>query len=320
MKLLLVKTSSMGDVIHCLPAVSDMRRHRPDLTIDWVVEEGLADLPALHPAVNAVLPVATRRWRKAPFSGRTWGAFNAFRAAARGGGYDMALDEQGLLRSALLARRAHAPTHGYDRHSIREPLASLFYDHRYAVSRARHAIDRNRTLAGLALGYEPDGPVDYGLRVPAAEFDWLPQGPYLLAIHATSRADKLWDEANWIGLGRRAGEHGLTMVFPWGGAEEKARAKRLAAAIPSAVVAPKLTLAQATSLAASATVAVGVDTGLVHLAAAAGAPTVAIYLTSTPGLTGVMGSAPAVNLGGSGAVPSVDEVWAAASDAGAIVQ
>ena len=161
--ILFIKTSSLGDVIHHMPAVTEARRARPETRLAWLVEEAFAPLVRLHPAVNEVIPVAWRRWRKSLYAPATLGEIAASLSAIRAHRYDEIVDSQGLIRSAVIARLAHGRRHGYDRASIREPLASIFYDVRYRVSRNLHAVTRNRMLSGLALGYTPQGAPDYGL-------------------------------------------------------------------------------------------------------------------------------------------------------------
>ncbi len=309
MKILLVRLSSMGDVIHNLPAVSDIALHYPNAELHWVVEEGFAELPALHPAVRKVIPVALRRWRKSPFSAQTRAEWRAFRANLAAERYDLILDSQGLVKSALVTKLAKGPCAGYDRHSIREPLASFAYDRCFTVSRSLAAIPRNRILSGLALGYTPGDAIDYGLPRPSLTLSWCPPSPYVVMLTATSRADKEWPEAEWITLGRTLQARGLNLVFPWGSPAEQARSQRLAAELPGAIVPPRLTLPECAAMLAGARLTVGVDTGLVHLAAAMACPVVAIYCASDPGLTGVMASTPAINLGSNGQAPGQAEVW-----------
>jgi heptosyltransferase-1 len=307
--ILLVKTSSMGDVLHNLPVVSDILRHFPQAQIDWVVEESFASLPGLHPGVKQTLTVALRRWRKSWLKSR--GEIKAACAGLSARRYDLVLDTQGLLKSALIARCAGAPKYGYDWNSAREPLSSLFYDHTFAVAKNLHAVERNRQLAAQAFGYALDAPADYGIKPPALALPWLPTAPYAVLLHATSRDDKLWNENRWIELGQRLHQAGFSAVLPWGSDTEKLRAERLCPAIPGAVCAPRLNLPEAAAMLGQARAAVGVDTGLSHLAAALGTPTIGIYTATDPGLTGLYAGANAVNLGGKGTPPAVGEVIAA---------
>ena len=191
--ILFIKTSSLGDVVHHMPALTDARKARPDARFTWLVEEAFAPLVRLHPAVDAVVPVAWRRWRKSLFAPATLGEIGESLRGIRAHAYDEIVDSQGLLRSALIARLAHGRRHGYDAHSIREPLAAMFYDRRYAVSRDLHAVARNRTLSGLALGYTPQGEPDFGL--DRARFASAGER-YAVLLHATARVSKQWPEAN----------------------------------------------------------------------------------------------------------------------------
>ena len=309
LKIILLKTSSLGDVLHNLPVVSDICRHVPGTCIDWVVEENFSLLPSLHPMVNRVVPVAIRRWRKS-----LWQSRNEIQAACRNlrtGYYDFALDTQGLLKSALITRCVHATRCGFGWNSAREPIASLFYDRTYSVIKNQHAVERNRQLAGQALGYTPQGEPDYGIHAPDLILPWLPTEPYAVMLHATSRDDKLWDEQNWIALGQHLNQAGIRTVLPWGNEQEKARSERLCLAIADAICTPGINLKEAAAMLGHARVVIGVDTGLSHLAAALGVPTVGIYTATDPGLTGLHAGNSAVNLGGKQSPPTVAEVCAA---------
>ena len=308
-RILLVKTSSLGDVLHNLPVVSDIARHYPDALIDWLVEDSFASLPRLHPAVRNVIPVAIRRWRGKLFKAGTWREIAAFRSALSEEHYDIAIDTQGLLKSALLMRGAHGLRCGFDRRSAREPLAAVFYQRTFSVPAQQHAVERNRQLTALALGYELDGLADYGIRPPMiARSGWLPDRPYIVLLHATSRDDKLWDEANWIALGLYLAGKRIRSVLPWGNEAEELRSWRLADAIPDAIVPPRLSLNEAACLLGSAHDVIGVDTGLNHLAAALNVPTIGIYTATDPALTGLHAGAHAVNLGNMARAPDVAEV------------
>ena len=311
-RILLVKTSSLGDVLHNLPVASDIVRHFPDAQIDWLVEESFAALPRLHAAVRNVIPVAIRRWRGKLFSAGTWRDIAAFRLALSAHDYDFAIDTQGLLKSALLMRGAHGLRCGFDRHSVREPLAALLYQQKYSVPKGQHAVERNRQLAAQALGYTPDVAADYGIRVPSIDRpQWLPNGKYIVLLHATSRAEKLWDESSWIALGKYLFEKNICCILPWGSNAEKTRSQHIASAIPEAVSPPRLTLSDAAYLLGTAHAVIGVDTGLNHLAAALNIPTIGIYTATDPALTGLHAGAHAINLGNIGNSPDVDAVIAA---------
>ena len=259
----------------------------------------------LHPAVAEVIPVAWRRWRKLLYALATLTEITSSLRAIRARHYDEIVDSQGLLRSAVIARMAHGRRHGYDWTSIREPLAAAFYDVRYRVSRDLHAVTRNRTLSGLALGYTPKGAPDFGL--DRARFA-VPGERYAVLLHATARPSKQWPEENWIALGQALAVSGLDLVLPWGAADEQTRSQRIAAALPRARVPERQPLDEVARLIAGAEFVIGVDTGLLHLAAALGVPLVAIFCGSKPGLTGPVGAGPIHVLGEQGAVPTVEAV------------
>ena len=315
--ILLVKTSSLGDVLHNLPVVSDIARHYPNAQIDWLVEENFAALPRLHPAVRNVIPVAIRRWRSKLLSTDTWREITAFRNTLATQHYDIAIDAQGLLKSALLMRGARGLRCGFDRHSAREPLAASLYQRTFPVATGQHAVERNRQLAAQVFGYTPEERADYGIQPPAiVRPAWLEEeGVYAVLLHATSRADKLWNEANWIALGRYLHEKHIRCILPWGSEAEQARSLRLAGAIPDAVTPPRLNLNEAAALLGGAKAVIGVDTGLAHLAAALGVPTVGIYTATDPALTGLYAGRRAVNLGNIHRAPDAAAVIAALQQA-----
>lgn len=308
MRLLLVKTSSLGDVIHNLPVVTDILRHFPEAKIDWCVEESFAAIPRLHPGIGQVIPVAVRRWRKNLLRAVTWREIGAFRQAVRQRAYDLVIDTQGLAKSALIARQARGPLAGYAADSAREPLAARFYDRHFSVAKSLHAVERNRRLAAAALGYSLEAEVDYGIAVPAEPLEWLSAERYVVLLTATSRDDKLWPEAHWVALGQRLNEQGYVAVLPAGNPVERERAARLASQISGAIAAPTMRIDQLAALLGRARGVVGVDTGLTHLAVALKTPTVALYTATEPGLTGVFGTGFYRNLGGKNQVPPVAAV------------
>jgi lipopolysaccharide heptosyltransferase I len=306
---LFIKTSSLGDVIHHMPAIVEARRRRPDARFAWVVEEAFAPLVRLHPAVDDVLAVASRRWRHALHRAATWREAYAFRRLVRSRVYDEVIDTQGLLRTAVISQLARGRRHGYDAASIREPLAARFYDVRHRVLRDLHAIERNRMLTGLALGYAPEGAIDFGLdRGRLAPAGSAPVG---ILLHATARETKQWPEDRWIALGRALAARGLELQLPWGTETERQRSERIGAGIPGARVPDRRPLDELARRVAAAKVVIGVDTGLLHLAAALGVRLVGIFVGSEPGLTGPRGQGPIAIVGGKGVVPGADDVLAA---------
>jgi len=308
-RILLVKTTSLGDVLHNLPVVNDIVSHYPGAQIDWLVEESFAALPGLHPKVRRVIPVAIRRWRSKLLNAGTWQEIAAFRALLSEQYYDFAIDTQGLLKSALLMRGAHGLRCGFDRQSAREPFAASFYQRTYSVATRQHAVDRNRQLVAQAIGYTLRGSADYGIQPPVIPRpDWLLVGPYVVLLHSTSRADKLWNEANWTALGHFLHENNVHCILPWGSEIERTRSMRLANTIPDAITPPRLSLTEAAFLLGAARATIGVDTGLNHLAAALNVPTIGIYTATDPALTGLYAGSQAINIGNIGCAPNVTAV------------
>lgn len=322
-RLLLVKTSSLGDVVHALPVASDLRRKFPELAIDWVVEDAYAEIPRLHPAVGRVIPVALRRWRTTLSHAATWREMRAALALLRADDYDIVLDAQGLVKSALLvamARRAPQGRRcGYGRNAARESLATAFYDDGLDIPKTLHAVERNRRLAAAACGYACDLPLDYGVAAaPDAQPAGLGAEPYAVLLTATSRAEKLWPEEHWRALIANLAGRGLHSVLPAGSAAERDRAAHLAATAPThlpAVVAPPMGIAELAALCAGARLVVGLDTGLTHLAVALGRPTLALFSGSDPQLTGAYAGDPPIsplrNLGNAGTPPDAAAAHAA---------
>jgi heptosyltransferase-1 len=311
-KILLVKTSSLGDVIHALPAVTDVKAALPDAQIDWVVEESLAAIARLHPGVDATIVVAMRRWRRAWWRRSIRDEMSACRRRLRAQTYDAIIDAQGLIKSALIARAARGTRHGLDFYSSREPLAP-FYQHTYRIAWELHAVERTRLLFAQALDYAVPPHCDYGLHAEPRGFAWLGKGAYAVLLHASSGDYKLWGEPNWLELGNALNAAGFACVLPGGNDEERARSTRIAEKLRMAVVPPALSLDEVAGLLAGATTVAGIDTGLTHLAAALGVPTVGIYNATDPAATGIYGCARAVNLGGIGRAPTAPQVIAAVS-------
>jgi heptosyltransferase-1 len=313
---LFIKTSSLGDVIHHMPALTDARRHLPHARFAWVVEEAFAPLARLHPATDQVIPVASRRWRHAKTDRATWREVGSFLEVLRERRYEAVIDTQGLFRTGLMARAARGVKHGYDRASIREKAASFFYDVKHSVGRDLHAVTRNRMLTAAALGYEVEGAPDYGLsRVVATD-----ASPYAVLLHATARVTKEWPEAHWIAVGQHIAEQGVGVVLPWGNDRERERAERLAAAIPGARIPARASLDKVAEMIGGARFVVGVDTGLLHLAAALAVPLVAIFTGSVPALTGPVGAGPLAVIGANGQVPAIDDALKALRDIGALAR
>ncbi len=299
MRLLIIKLSSFGDVIHTFPALTDLAAVLPDAAVDWIVEEDFAATAATHPAVRRVLPFAQRRMRWPPWR---WPALRRARqrlaADIRAADYDLVVDLQGLLKSAALTRLSKAPSVGYDAASAREPLASRFYGRTIAVDRHLHAVERTRRLLAAAAGYAvPATPPDFGLRTAAAAppQDLALPARYGIAIHAASWPTKLWPEDRWRTLLSARAAAGEATILPWGSDEERQRAQRLAVGIDGAQPLPRrLTGPELAAVFAGAAWAVGLDSGPMHLCAALDVPGVWLFGPTDPGLTGPVGAAQTV--------------------------
>ncbi|MDE2402201.1 MAG: lipopolysaccharide heptosyltransferase I [Burkholderiales bacterium] len=307
MRVLIIKTSSMGDVVHALPAISDMAQAIPGIQIDWLVEKSFAAMPQQHRAVQRVITLQWRKWRKSLRTPETQAAIRGWLAEMRQQRYDLIIDLQGLLKSAAFACFAQGPRAGYDWHSIREPLASLFYSRKGQVARNLHAVDRCRQLAAQVLNYSlPATPPDFGLQASAEA--WTPgPGPFAALIPCASRPEKLWPQADWIAMAKRLRERGLNVAVMWGSPQEEERAREIAQAVGGNVP-PFLSVAQVGDTLAHASLVIGLDTGMTHLAAAHGRPTLGIYCDHEPGLAGVTGPGQVLSLGGKGHVPTLAAV------------
>lgn len=293
MRILIIKTSSMGDVIHMLPALTDAAAMFPDAQFDWMVEESFAEIPAWHPRITRVIPVSFRRWRKSLFSLAVLREWKAFRESLTES-YDVIIDAQGLVKSAFLGWFAKGKRVGLDFKSAREPLASWFYHKKVSVNFYQQAVLRMRLLMSLALDYKmPDTPPDFGL--DTSRFPHQASAPYLVFLHGTTWESKAWPETYWQALARLAERAGLRVKMTGGNEAEQARAHRIATASPGVDVLPRRTLGEMAALLSGSSGAVAVDTGFGHLAGALNIPTVSIYGATNPDFTGVIG-AKAVNL------------------------
>ncbi|KVD57695.1 lipopolysaccharide heptosyltransferase I [Burkholderia ubonensis] len=322
-KILIVRVSSLGDVVHNMPVIADIRRRHPDAQIDWLVEESFVDLVRLVDGVRDVLPFSLRRWRKKPFSGATWREIGAFRKRLAAERYDLVIDCQGLIKTAWVASWARGPLVGLgnrtDGAGYEWPVR-FFYDKRVPIEPRTHVVERSRQLVAAALGDPaptPAEPIDFGLDTRAASRAVAALGlnlpvPYVVFVHATSRADKQWPDAAWIELGQSLVRRGASLVLPWGNDSERATSERLAKEFgAAAIVPPKLSLPAVVGLIDGAAATVGVDTGLVHIAAALKRPTVELYNFATAWRTGGYWSPNVANLGTAGQPPSIAQVKSA---------
>lgn len=323
MRILIVKMSSMGDVVHAQPLATDLRRHCPDARIDWVVETPFAALPAMNPAVDDVIPIAWRRWRKNLGRSETRAAMKAFWQRLRSQSYDWVLDCQGLIKSAVVAAMVSTKFRaGPDRASAREPLAALAYGKQIAVPRDWHVVRRNRAIGAGAFGYAIDTQARFGLSVPLLSHDeapWMPSRPMALLVTGASRDAKLWPEDHWIEVAVHLQRSGLDLLWFWGAPAEETRARRLAAAAVQAagdaathsVIPPFLSVHDAARAIRSARIVVGLDTGFTHLAGALGRPTIGIFADFDAVQCAVSGDGFCASFGGIGQIPETADVIAA---------
>lgn len=288
-----------------LPAISDIHRYVPDALIDWVVEENFAEIPAWHPAVHEVIVLSHRRWRKNWLSRSSFAERRAFARNLRKRDYDIVLDMQGLMKSAWVVRQAKGRRHGLDWASARESLASLFYHERHTVKFWQPAVLRQRLLASASLGYTFSGEPDFGLQ---RFTDSTPIQDYAVIMPSASRDDKLWPEQDWLAVFEILKQAGLGLKLLAGNEKESARAQALIRDFDNAEVLPRMGLTEIAKLLAACKIMVGLDSGLTHLAAALGRPTIGIYSASTPVRTPLEGAGFTASLGDRGVPPTRDMV------------
>lgn len=316
MNILIVRVSSLGDVVHNMPMVADILRHFPHARIDWVVEEAYADLVRLNRGVRNVIPFALRRWRKSLASAQTCAEMRSFHQTLRAQPYDVVFDTQGLIKSGAVMGMARLASGGRriglangTEGSGYEPISKIFHTMSVPVGARTHAVMRARMVAASAFGYAIDSLADFNLRAPdGSRPAWLPDQPYAVFFHGTARAEKRWDDASWVQVAQSLAARGLPVLLPWGSEPEKQVADRLAARMQNAQVLPRLSMMDAVLLAQRASLAIGVDTGLTHIAAAFNRPTIELYCDSPRWKTEGNWSADIMNLGDLGIPPAVAEV------------
>lgn len=307
-RVLIIKMSSLGDVIHTLPALTDAFQNLDNVQFDWVVEENFSEIPAWHPAVNRVIPVALRRWRKHLFNTLTSGEWQTFRRQLQANDYDAVIDAQGLIKSAFITRLARGHTFGLDKRSARESVAAWFYQNPLFIPKHQHAVERVRQLFAKVLGYSVPDSIDYGIRDvirggleqktsrPAAATlsnSAESNNKQILFFHGTTWDTKHWPEKYWFELARRITETGYKVVIPWGNEVEYQRALRIQRQCEQGkqvLVLDKMNLNGLAKQINSVVAVVAVDTGLAHLSAALDKPTIALYGPTSPGLTGTYGN------------------------------
>lgn len=325
LRILIIRVSSLGDVVHNLPVVADILKRHPEAQIDWLVEEAFISLVRQVKGIRDVIPFALRRWRKRwwipSIARQNWQEIRTLYQTLHRAPYDVIIDCQGLLKTALAACLAWGPVVGLgnrSQDSSYEWPARLFYRTSISLSPKLHVIERSRQLVAAALkdpAPKVGEDIDFGLEAPAPVHSSMLQElhlqqSYLVFIHATSRIDKEWPLAAWIALGQRAGREGLKIILPWGSVAERQTSERIAAAIGSAacVLPKRLDWPEILCLLQQAAAVIGVDTGLVHIAAALKRPTIELYNFDTAWRVGGYGAFSSINLGGATHPPQRSEV------------
>lgn len=289
MRILLVKMSSMGDIYHTFPAISDIKKQFPDAIIDWVVEDSFKEIVQWHPQVNQAIPIQLRRWVKQRDQ-HSWREFKTWRKALQTQAYDYVIDAQGLLKSALIAKCAIATSgvDGYDKHSAREPITHWLYKRTHSVDKNQHAVERTRQLVGKVLGYQPEPALNFGIN---QNFTHIQKNPRkLVFIIGTSWVTKLWATSEWQALTQIALDAGFSVEIIWGSSDEQAIADAIIAACPQATrPAQRLSITTIAEKLVEAAGVVGLDTGFSHLAGALETPTIALYGATSPTKVGLIG-------------------------------
>lgn len=288
MKILLIKMSSMGDIFHTFPAISDIKKNFPSAEIDWIVEDSFKEIVDWHPAIHKVIPIHLRRWVKQR-SKKHWQEFQTWRRELRTETYDYIIDAQGLLKSAVIAKCAKSHgIDGYDKSSAREPVTHWFYKRCHTIDKDQHAVERTRQLVGKALGYTPTPKLNFGIN---QNFTQVQKNPHkLVFIIGTSWVTKLWATNEWQALTKIAIDNGYSIEIIWGSAEEQSIADQIIAVCPQATR-PKqrLSITTIAEKLVEAAGVIGLDTGFSHLAGALETPTIALYGATSPIKVGLIG-------------------------------
>ncbi len=329
MKVLIVKLSSLGDVVHAMPAVQDLRSAVAGVQVDWVVERAFAPLVTRCDGVGRVIACNLRHWRKAPLAASTRKAWVAFKAELQAEAYDAVIDLQGLSKSALVSWLARTSESGFRYGLANQTEGSSFEaparwvaDVAIELEPHVHAVQRSRLLCAAAFKYALPSSMRFGLvagtqavlPLPEAHQgfavnSFAPRKPVVALVHGTSRADKQWPLAHWVALGQRLNHSGFGVALAHGTVAEKATSEAIAAQLQDAWVWPTMGLDVLTDTMARCAGVVGVDSGLSHIAVALGLPHVQIYNFDTAWRTGPQG-ARQLSVYATPS-PEVDAVWQA---------
>ena len=311
-KILLVRTSSMGDIIHTFPAAVDVKKAFPDAQLHWLVEESLTDVCSLCPEIDALRITAFHRWRKTPFSKEVRKEVRNLQEQLRSESYDAVVDTQGIVRSAWAATWAGVPVCGYSWKTAREPLASLFYKKTFSMPETLGAVRRYRKMLATSLGYTIDeSHPKFGICPPRLPDIELPERFAAFFVNTSLNRPKHWQEDRWKAVVSGLASQGLDSVLFWGNGVEKERVERIASVSERAHVLPRMSIPEIAAVVSRAKIGIGLDTGLMHLAAAVGIPCVAIWVNTDPGKVALVGEADCATLGHIGADVTVEEVLSA---------
>nr|BET44761.1 MAG: lipopolysaccharide heptosyltransferase RfaC [Candidatus Aschnera chinzeii] len=311
MKILIVKTSSMGDIIHTLPAISDAALKYKCIQFDWIVEEDFIEIPAWHQSVKQVFSIAMRRWRKQLFKSSVKKEIINFRQQIQKNKYDIIIDVQGLLKSALLLFYCkYDISHGYNWSSARESLASLFYDKTYYIDKYQHAIERIRKLFASILNYTYiENKINYGINQYFSSLRRVDNNEkYIIFLHSSSRYDKCWPEYHWRMLIKLIEEKNLIIKLPWNTDLEFLQAKRISSGFKNVKILPKMSLEHIAKEILFSQAVVSIDTGLSHLTAAFNKHHIALYGPSNPNLIGIFGENQEICISPNGKMESIKPI------------
>jgi heptosyltransferase-1 len=293
MRILFVKLTSMGDLIHALPAITDAAHFKPGIRFDWVIDKNFSEVALWHPSVDKIITTRHRYWRKNLRESLKNGELTQFYRSLRGEKYDGVIDGQSSLKSAMVTRLARGIRHGLDTYSASEgKLASFAYQKTYLVPKDMHAIQRLRLLFSQVLDYTcPSYSPDYGVsQYPFPSLNFEIAKPYLVFVHNASWQSKLWPESHWRHLIGKARDEGLNVVLPWGNTAEKARAESIVKDFQNAQVLPFCSLSEQARILLESRGAICSDTGLSHLAAALNVPSLTVYGSTDSRLIGATGA------------------------------
>ena len=310
LKILIIRLSSLGDVVHTYPMIYDIKQNLPNCEIDWVVDESFYDLVKLNPLVNNIIPIALRKWKKnfAFFDFLSWVRQNKNTKK-----YDYIIDVQGLIKSSITSKCFSGKIHGYDKNSAREKLASYLYDYKYIVDNNNLAINKSRVLASKIFNYNIDiQKCNFGLNeITLKNTKNLPKNKYIVFFHATSKESKKYPINLWVNLAKYLIEsYGYDIVLPFGSSVEYQDSLRIQelTGLKNVLIPNRMNYLQLAGLIQQAAFVFGVDTGLVHLANALNKKTIAIYTDTNPAKTGVFESNIAINIGGIGIIPKTQDL------------